>query len=160
MFIGVLSDTHGHLANTQAAARLFAPFKPELLIHCGDVGSPRVVEALRDFKTHYVLGNVDEDVGALEQCIAAARHTFMGRFGKLETAGKKIAFLHSDDAALFRATIKSGEFDLVCYGHTHRAEQHREGPTLVLNPGAVYRANPHSVAVVELPSLAVTMLSF
>ena len=54
----------------------------------------------------------------------------------------RIAFLHSDDNRLFRQTIESGQWDLVCYGHTHIAKQHREGKTLVLNPGAIYRANP------------------
>ena len=32
------------------------------------------------------------------------------------------------------------------------------GETLVLNPGALYRANPHSIAVVELPSLEATIV--
>jgi hypothetical protein len=29
----------------------------------------------------------------------------------------------------------------------------------VVNPGAVYRANPHRVAIVQLPELVVTSLS-
>lgn len=160
MFIGVISDTHGHLWNTREAARLLVPFAPELVIHCGDVGNPRVVEPLAPWKAHYVLGNVDDDEPLLCEMVAEAGHTFHGRIGKLELAGRKIAFLHSDDHTLFRQTIDSGEFDLVCYGHTHQAEQHREGNTLVLNPGAVYRANPHSIAIVELPSLDVTRLEF
>ena len=160
MFLGVISDTHGHLWNTQDAARLLAPFAPEAVIHCGDVGNPRVVEPLAPWKTHYVLGNVDDDPEELREIIAEAGHTFHGRFGKLELAGRKIAFLHSDDQRLFRETIASGLWDLVCYGHTHLAEQHYEGQTLVLNPGAVYRANPHSIAVVELPGLEVTRLTF
>ena len=44
------------------------------------------------------------------------------------------------------------------YGHTHEAEQHREGKTLVLNPGALYRANPHSIAVVELDTMEATII--
>ena len=54
--------------------------------------------------------------------------------------------------------IASGDYDLVCYGHTHAAEQHREGKTLVLNPGALYRADPHSLAVVELETLEATIV--
>jgi predicted phosphodiesterase len=45
---------------------------------------------------------------------------------------------------------------LVCFGHTHVAEQQRRGATLVLNPGAVYRARRHSIAIVKLPELDVT----
>ncbi|MGE3778384.1 MAG: metallophosphoesterase family protein, partial [Pirellulaceae bacterium] len=50
--------------------------------------------------------------------------------------------------------------DLVCYGHTHQALERFEGATHVLNPGAVYRAKPHSVAVVRLPELTVEFLTF
>jgi uncharacterized protein len=81
------------------------------------------------------------------------RHRLHGRFGSLELEGRKIAFLHSDDERLFRETISSRAWDLVCYGHTHQAELRREGPTLVLNPGALYRAARHTFAVVELPQL-------
>ena len=38
------------------------------------------------------------------------------------------------------------------------AEQHRQGSTQVLNPGALYRANPHTIAIVDLPSLAITRI--
>jgi predicted phosphodiesterase len=44
----------------------------------------------------------------------------------------------------------------VCHGHTHRRREERVGKTLVLNPGAIYRANPHTFAIVDLPLLEVT----
>jgi Icc-related predicted phosphoesterase len=34
----------------------------------------------------------------------------------------------------------------------------RRGDTQVVNPGAIYRATPHSVAVVDLPSVEATIL--
>ena len=160
MQIGVLSDTHGHVWNTREAARLLTPFELELVIHCGDVGNPRVVAELARWKTHYVLGNVDHDEPLLCEMAAEVGHICHGRFGALTVAERKIAFLHGDDEALLRQTIDSGEWDLVCSGHTHTAEQHHEGPSLVLNPGAIYRANPHSLAIVELPSLEVKMITF
>jgi predicted phosphodiesterase len=86
---------------------------------------------------------------------ALVQHRLHGRFGSLELEGRKIAFLHSDDERLFRETISSGEWDLVCYGHTHKPEVHREGATFVLNPGALYRAARHTIAVVELPQLEI-----
>ena len=63
-----------------------------------------------------------------------------------------------DDQKRFAQTVHAGEWDLVCYGHTHVAKQHRQGRTLVLNPGALYRATPHSLAVVELPELRATIV--
>ena len=58
----------------------------------------------------------------------------------------------------FRQTIDSGEYRLICYGHTHVAAVDRHDDTLVVNPGAIYRATPHSVAVVELPAVEATII--
>jgi hypothetical protein len=44
---------------------------------------------------------------------------------------------------------------------THgRVRRTLEGTTLVLNPGALYRARPHSLAIVQLPAREVTILEF
>lgn len=155
MRIGVVSDTHGHCAYTQVAVAALGKQNIEHVIHCGDIGSTDVIELFAPWPAHFVFGNVDHNKQELRAAIAVAGQTCHDRFGSLELAGKRIAFLHSDDASLFRSTINDGEWDLVCYGHTHVAEQHFEGGTLVLNPGAIYRARPHSVAIVELPSLKV-----
>lgn len=153
MRIGVVSDTHGHVGYAQTAVEMLRDLNVQAVLHCGDIGSTRIIPLFADWPTHFVFGNVDHDRAELKQEILAAQQSCHDRFGELELAGRKIAFLHSDDGNLFRQTIRSGEFDLVCYGHTHEAEQHLVGKTLVLNPGALYRANPHSFAVVDLEAL-------
>jgi putative phosphoesterase len=125
------------------------------VIHCGDIGSVEIVRLFRAWPTHFVFGNVDVDENQLKEAIERSGQTCHGRLGTLEREGRRIAWLHSDDQRLFRQTIASQEYDLVCYGHTHVAEHHFEGRTLVLNPGALYRASKHSLAVVELPDLRV-----
>jgi putative phosphoesterase len=160
MLLGVLSDTHGHIANTQAAVRMLESLQVDTVLHCGDIGSASIPSLLENWPTHYVFGNVDYNETELRDAILKSGHQCHHRFGEIELAGKKIALLHSHDAKLFEKTIRSGRFDLVCYGHTHQAEQHLEGQTLVLNPGAVYRATPHSLAVVELPALRATIVPF
>lgn len=159
MLLAVLSDTHGHVDYTRDAVRMLETLEVSRVIHCGDIGSPEIPPLLAPWPTDYVLGNVDQDSASLRRVIAAAGHRLHGRFGSLELEGRKIAFLHSDDEKLFQQTIASGDWDLVCYGHTHKAEMHREGPTLVLNPGALYRAARHSIAVVDLPDLEATHIS-
>ena len=71
---------------------------------------------------------------------------------------RNFASIHSHDAVKVRQTLQSGQWDLVCYGHTHVAAIDRYGPTLALNPGALYRANPHSLAIVDLPSVEATIV--
>jgi len=153
MRIGVISDTHGHVENTLAAARMLQSLEIDVVLHCGDIGSPQIPRLLAEWPTHFVFGNCDHDHDQLRSAIEQAGLTCDGRFGGLTLAGRRIALVHSDDAKLFRRVCTSGEYDLVCYGHTHLAEQHREGKTLILNPGALYRANPHTIATVDLATM-------
>jgi predicted phosphodiesterase len=76
----------------------------------------------------------------------------------LEFDGVRVALLHSHERQRFRQAIDGGEYPLVCYGHTHVAAKDRRGDTLVLNPGAIFRASPHSIAVVELPAVDATII--
>ncbi|HVW03028.1 MAG TPA: metallophosphoesterase family protein [Planctomycetaceae bacterium] len=156
MRIGVVSDTHGHVDYTLEAVRVLRELDVSTVLHCGDIGSAAIVPLFADWPTHFVFGNVDYDERELTLTIRNAGQTCHGRFGELTLEGVSVALLHSDDESRFFETIDSGRYGLVCYGHTHKAEQHREGSTLVLNPGALYRATPHSFAIVELPQLAVT----
>jgi putative phosphoesterase len=160
MRIGVISDTHGHIANTLAAVRMLESLEVERVLHCGDICSPQVPPLLKAWPTHFVFGNCDhgEELADLRAAISSAGLTCHERFAALDWAGRKIALLHSDDMRLFREVRASGDYDLVCYGHSHVAESHREGKTLVLNPGALYRANPHSLAVVDLATMEATIV--
>jgi len=154
MRIGIVSDTHGHLQNAQAAARMLESLEVEAVLHCGDIGSPRIPLAFSIWPAHYVAGNVDQgDEELLGEAVTAAGGAFHGAFADLTLGERRIALLHSDDARKFRQVTTNGEYDLVCYGHSHIAEMHLEGKTLVLNPGALYRANPHKIAVVDLTTL-------
>jgi uncharacterized protein len=158
MRVGVVSDTHGHVPYTRAAVRMMESLEVELVIHCGDIGSPEIVELFGPWPTHFVFGNVDHDHRRLAAAIRAAGKTCHDRFGRLDLAGKRIAFLHGDDTLRLCEATTNGEWDLVCHGHTHIARQEKHGSTLVLNPGALYRATPHSIAYVELPSLEVMIV--
>jgi putative phosphoesterase len=160
MNIAVLSDTHGHVRHTLEAVRLMKPHGVQTVLHCGDIGTPAVPPLLSDWPTHYVLGNVDRDEPRLRKAIELSGGTCHGRFARLTLDSVRIAMLHGDDENLLRTTIQGGEFDLVCHGHTHQMAERREGATLVLNPGALYRARPHSLAIVQLPAREVTILEF
>ena len=158
MLIGVVSDTHGQVRSTLQAIEMLKQFDLEAVLHCGDIGSPAIIGLFSAWKTHFVFGNVDYDRETLEAEIAAAGQTSHGEFGDLDLADTKIALLHGDDTRRLRQTIESGAWQLVCHGHTHVAKAEHVGPTLILNPGAIHRANPHSIALVELPSRDVTSI--
>lgn len=153
MRIGVVSDTHGHVEYAKLAVSKLKELDVEQVLHCGDIGTTAIVRLFEQWPTHFVFGNVDHEEDVLRRAIEAAGQTCHGRFGAIELAGKKIALVHGDDAKAFRDAALNGLYDLVCYGHTHVAKQDMVEKTLVLNPGALYRANPHSFAVVELPQV-------
>jgi uncharacterized protein len=155
MLIGIVSDTHGHVPNTRAAVRMLESFGVETVLHCGDIGSDAIVPLFAAWPTHFVFGNVDGGAHALQlrKAIQQAGQTCHDRFGSVNLGGIKIALLHGDDERLLDETITAGSHNLVCHGHTHVPRQEMIGKTLVLNPGALYPANPHTIAVVELPSL-------
>ncbi len=159
MLLGVVSDTHGDLERTRAAVRMLENLEVDLVLHCGDIGTPAIVVLFAPWPTHFVFGNCDPDWVPLERAIAAAGQTCHHDFGTVEAGGVRIAFLHGDDFRRLHDTVASGEFGLVCHGHTHIARQQWEGPTLVLNPGAIHRANPHSIAAVELPERKVHVIT-
>ena len=156
MLLGVVSDTHGNIPNTQAAVRMLEALQLSAVVHCGDIGAAEIPPLFHLWPTHFVRGNVDRDSLAIQSAMPESG-TFHDRFADLTIAQRRIAVVHSDDFKRFRAAIDSGLYDLVCYGHTHVAEQHVEGKTLVLNPGALHRANPHSLAVVDLETMEATI---
>jgi putative phosphoesterase len=153
MLLGVISDTHSHVEYTQDAVRVLRAQGVEMALHCGDIGAVSIIPVFRDVPAHFVLGNVDWNEEEMRDAIAVARQTYHGRFGRLVVADRRIAFLHGDDEQLLRQTIVEDEVDLVCYGHTHVAEHHFEKGKLVVNPGAVWRSKPPSVAVVDLAKM-------
>lgn len=159
MKIGVISDSHGRLGAVRTAAAILQEREIDQLLFCGDIGADEVLETLRNFHVHFVFGNVDTG-GERELNKAAARfgHVSHDRFCELELEGVKIAMLHGDNLIRLNQSIDSGSYDLVCHGHTHEVRKEYVGKTLVLNPGALYRASPRSFAVVELPSLMVEIV--
>jgi putative phosphoesterase len=158
MLLGVISDTHGHVPNNARAVRMLESLRVAQVVHCGDIGSSEIVTMFAAWPTHFVFGNVDYDRVTLRQTIAVAGQTCYGDFGTIRLEDREIAFLHGDDSKDLSEAIRSGRFALVCHGHTHISRIERVGQTLVLNPGAVYRARPHSIAVIELPALEATIV--
>jgi putative phosphoesterase len=155
MRVGVVSDTHGHLPSARRAAELLAEREIEQVLHCGDIGSPEIVQIFSRWPGHYVFGNCDHDFTALRDAIELVEQTCHDEFGDFELAGCRIALVHGHDHRRFQQAVNSQAYRLVCYGHTHVPDLHFEGKTLVLNPGALFRANPRTIAILELPSLVV-----
>jgi uncharacterized protein len=135
MRIGVLSDIHDHLHNLQPALTALAG-ETEMLICCGDLCSPFVMDELKRYPgpVHVIFGNNDADLFRITRK-SDARVQVHGEFLELEISGFRIAANHFDNIAA--PIARSGEYDLVCFGHNHRYSLQHFGRTTALNPGAI-----------------------
>jgi uncharacterized protein len=119
--IGVISDTHG-LLRPQALCALEGS---DLIIHAGDVGDPKILDALKALAPVFaVRGNVDMDAWAQG----------LPETEVIETDSATIYVLH-DVHALDLNPAAAG-FHLVISGHSHKPGQTEHGGVLFLNPGS------------------------
>ena len=52
---------------------------------------------------------------------------------KIEIDGKQIIMFHKND--VIADLVRSNQYDLIIYGHTHKVDYYQEGKTIVINPG-------------------------
>jgi len=161
MILGVMSDSHDHLVNIAKAVAEFTDRKIAALIHGGDLCSPFVFRQLLRLKAfcprmYAVFGNNDGDRVCLSEK-GKGFCTFRDGAFTLELGGRRIAIMHYPDVA--ESLHRSGDFDLVIYGHSHQVRVEGRGQVL-LNPGscAGYLADRATIAVVELDTLEVELI--
>jgi uncharacterized protein len=150
MNIAILSDTHGRYATVEKALEMLQRRNVNAVIHCGDIDDAETVWLFQGFTTHFVFGNCDKDKHAIRQAVHGIGATLHEPFGHLELNGVKMAFVHGDDGEQLRDLERSEAFDFLFHGHTHVAAERQSGPTRVINPGALYRANPKTFIILDL----------
>lgn len=139
MKIAVISDIHDNWANLdQFCLKLRENNDINHLIVCGDIASPatlkKLSENLPQKKIYAVPGNVDGDIQGHQKVAEESNNiTFFNHIGEIELSNKKIAFTHKPQDA--QKLANSGKYDVVFYGHTHKAWEERLGKTLLINPG-------------------------
>src|SRR5947209_2940877 len=139
MQIAIVSDIHDNLWNLRAAIASIQD--ADALICCGDLCSPFVLDELAKFPRdiHVVFGNNDADLFRITAKAAATdRVKVYGEFLTTEFGGKLFAVNHFDYIA--RPVAKSGDYDVVCFGHNHQFEIGRDGRAQIINPGAIMGA--------------------
>jgi putative phosphoesterase len=139
MRIAILSDIHDNLWNLAAA--LSAVRDSDVLICCGDLCSPFVIDELAKFPRdiHVVFGNNDADLYRITaKALKTANCRVHGELFASEFDGKRLVANHFDYLA--RPISKSGDYDVVCFGHNHELEISRAGDCLLINPGPIMGA--------------------
>ena len=134
--IAIISDTHDNLDNIAAAIRVIKQKNAELIIHAGDFCSPYTAFPFSgiDIPLIGVFGNNDGDKLALRDKFSDIGEIF-DYSHQLIVDGKKILITHYPD--LVESLAKSGDYDFVIFGHTHKLEIYTKGKTTVINPGTL-----------------------
>ncbi len=155
MKIGVMADSHDNVPKVRQAVEFFNDEQVGLVIHAGDFVSPFAVRPLADLTCRVlaVFGNNDgERIGLANQFTGFGEvHPYLAT---TKAAGRRIAVVHYPELA--HPLARSGDYDLVVYGHTHEVEETVEKGVL-LNPGEVggWLTGLHTVALVDLETLEV-----
>ncbi len=152
MLIGILSDSHGQRLRVRSALALFDRLGVEHVVHCGDVGGTDVLDELIGRAAHFVWGNCDApDRGVRAYLdtvgLPAPPHPPL----ELALSGKRILVYHGHERDFHRA-VGRADADYLLHGHTHTRRDDRIGRMRIINPGALHRANPKTVATLDLAS--------
>jgi putative phosphoesterase len=142
--ICIVSDSHDRADPLLSAARAARLEGAQLVIHCGDVIGANTLRPLLALAlpVHVVHGNNLGDPLAMARLCAASqgRLTYHGGEAELSLARRRVYVTHYPHQA--RAMACTGDFDLVCCGHSHQASvtqqiDIRGGQTWLVNPGTV-----------------------
>jgi uncharacterized protein len=160
MKIGIISDSHDHMRNLGRVLARLGEEGVESVIHCGDFCAPFVLKELDGLgvPVHGVFGNVDGDRHLMTRMALTELENIRlhGETAEIELGGWRIGANHYP--ALAEGLASTGRFDLVVYGHTHRAEMRRVGDCRLVNPGEVMgRLGTVGYAIVDTDAGDVTL---
>ena len=144
MKICIVSDSHDNRELLAAAVGAAKQAGAELVLHCGDVVAPSTLEVIRPFglPVHVIHGNNTGDLYTMA-LVASKPSSLVHYYGQdagMKLAGRRIFMVHYPHYAEAMAT--TGDWDLVCCGHDHKAalrpvDNMAGRQTWLVNPGTV-----------------------
>jgi putative phosphoesterase len=144
MKVCIVSDSHDRADPLARAVRAGASEGASVVIHCGDViGTQTLRGALAvGLPVHVIHGNNLGDPVSLNRWAREShgRLQYHGADARLDLAGRRVFVVHYPDYG--RAFACTGDWDVVCCGHSHEAgvvrQPNLEGShTWIVNPGTV-----------------------
>ena len=157
----IVSDSHDRADALTQAVREAKAQGAEAVIHCGDlIGAQSIKPALSvGLPIHLIHGNNVGDVTALHRQVQAygGLLRYHGSDAQIELGGRQIFVVHYDHYGYAMAC--TGDWALVCCGHSHRAEARkvatvRGGESWLVNPGTVAGlAGPATWALGDLDTM-------
>ncbi len=144
MKICIVSDSHDRSPALAGAVREAAALGAEAVVHCGDLIGTHTVRAAMGagLTMHLIHGNNLGDPVSLARLAreSGGQVHYHGPDARLELGGRRIFVVHYPEYGYAMAC--TGDWDLVCCGHSHtagiaRIANVKGGATWLVNPGTV-----------------------
>jgi len=148
MLIGLISDTHIPDRAKVLPTKVLEAFNDvELILHAGDLTSPRVIEELEEIApVMAVQGNMDR-----------ANGIDLPKAKVIEAEGLRIGVIHGEvypraDSDQLIYLAKELDVDILVSGHSHQPKIEQNHGVLLLNPGSpiVPRLADRTVMLLEI----------
>ena len=159
MKIGVISDTHDNMPLVKKAVGAFNEAGVSQVLHAGDMVSPFVRQAFEGLKAPmlYVFGNNEGEIAGTYKLFKGFAEVQSGPVVR-EFGGRRVYLNHEPHC--LESLAKSGDFDIIIYGHTHNIDVRTVGHTLIVNPGECcgYLTGHSTVAIVDTEKMSAEII--
>lgn len=152
MIIAILSDSHDDLPNVRRALDMCDEMGITQFIHCGDVGGQRIFDQFVGRNLRFVWGNTDFPDPPFRAYLKKTGFTAPSNIPMRFTIDdKSFALFHGHERAFQHALFDPDalEVNYILHGHTHTPCHDQIGDTIIINPGALHRANPKTFATLN-----------
>ncbi len=153
VLVGLISDTHDNQKAVEEALKVFSKKNVKLILHAGDWIAPFTLMRLAKAKIPIVgvFGNNDGEKRFLREVAMKNNVKLEEEIATIEYDGLRIALTHGTNNVILEALAKSGMFDVVVFGHTHKRDLRNLNKTLLINPGEAcgYLTGEASVATFD-----------
>lgn len=151
MKLGIIADSHDNLNAIEKAVNIFNKKDVDWVIHAGDFIAPFTERKFKELNAKFVgiFGNNDGERFGLRK-----KFKHLGKIHEdphiLQINEKRIIITHHPE--IVDALIKSKEYDVVIYGHTHEVSIEKNDNVLAINPGECggWVTGKESIAILDL----------
>ena len=151
MKVCIVSDSHDRADPLAQAVRQGAAEGAEVVIHCGDIIGTQTLRGAMSvgLPLHVIHGNNLGDPVSLARWSRenAGKLYYHGGDARLDLGGRRVFVVHYPEYGYAMAC--TGEWDLVCCGHSHVASVERVAN---VKNGATWLVNPGTVAALAAPA--------
>jgi uncharacterized protein len=148
--IGIISDTHEQVELVKKATEIFKQNNVDFAVHCGDIISPSTLSNYQGLKMKFIFGNCDGERAGLNTMAKKLGFEEIQDEKEFEYLTKKFYVYHGTDFSMLNEKIQSNKYDYVLTGHTHLKKDEKINNTRVINPGALFNADPKTIALLDV----------